>query len=305
MDYTFLRQIREWELLQVLQSIPPGSRVLEIGAGAGWQALQLTQAGMTVEAIDIAENSYAPFQVFPVREYDGVRVPFDNASFDVVYTSHTLIRIKRLDVVMAEAARALKPGGQSIHVLPTSSWRLWTTLVHYPYYARLALQRLLGRKGDRDAIHQRIDEEYSNPAAFVAKAMQVAAVPRRLGVRGNVMSELFTFSQRCWEREFRRLGWRVVDTYLLPVLYTGYFFFGGRLPLTARHSLSRILGRSVRVFVLTAEHTAANRNNPAPTSPDPDRSVYQPAASCRGAAGLPLLQSYAPKNSAYNPPPRF
>ena len=82
--------IRTWELQQVVSVIPPGSRILEIGAGAGWQSRALAQMGFAVEAVDVASALHADTRVFPVEEYDGRHLPFADESFDVVFSSNVL-----------------------------------------------------------------------------------------------------------------------------------------------------------------------------------------------------------------------
>ena len=37
-DYSFFQQIRHAELIQAIAHFPKGANLLELGAGAGWQA---------------------------------------------------------------------------------------------------------------------------------------------------------------------------------------------------------------------------------------------------------------------------
>ena len=47
----FLNLLRTWEIEDIARRLPPGARVLELGAGTGRQALELRKRGFEVEAI--------------------------------------------------------------------------------------------------------------------------------------------------------------------------------------------------------------------------------------------------------------
>ena len=53
MNIVHKRNIREYELNRVTPLFQQGSTILEIGAGAGWQAKALANKGYSVEAIDL------------------------------------------------------------------------------------------------------------------------------------------------------------------------------------------------------------------------------------------------------------
>ena len=72
----FRQQIRTYELEQVLPFMPDGCSILEIGAGAGWQAKTLAEKGFTVTAIDIAASNYRANQIWPILEYDGKHISY-------------------------------------------------------------------------------------------------------------------------------------------------------------------------------------------------------------------------------------
>ena len=57
---THLRQIRQTEIEKVAGILKAlgGQTILEIGAGAGWQAQYLTEQGFKVIAVDVADSNY-------------------------------------------------------------------------------------------------------------------------------------------------------------------------------------------------------------------------------------------------------
>jgi hypothetical protein len=69
-DVAFLDQLRAYELDRVCKYFPRGARILEIGAGTGAQANELSKRGYDVAAIEIGASPYQATH-FPVQPYDG------------------------------------------------------------------------------------------------------------------------------------------------------------------------------------------------------------------------------------------
>ena len=141
------RLIRELELAALLNWLPRGGRVLEIGAGAGWQAQSLARNGFQVEAVDLAGGRYDQVRIWPVTLYDGKRLPFPDECFDAVFSSNVLEHIPHLEQFQAEIRRVLVPSGVALHVLPTPSWRAWTACAFYAHLAKRLLARLNRKPG--------------------------------------------------------------------------------------------------------------------------------------------------------------
>jgi SAM-dependent methyltransferase len=233
MDLAHLERLRLRELEEVLPHLPRNARVLEIGAGTGAQARELAARGWSAEAVDLAASPYAGARVFPVRDYDGRTLPFPDASFDVVFSSNALEHIAELDEFMAETRRVLRSDGIAIHVQPTTTWRLWTTVA---LYAVRPWQRARAAAGPSGAG--------PGPRAPGAR------FPRRHGEHGNAWSELYLFSRYRWRRLFRRARFELTAEHPGRLFYTGCSLLGDRMSLTVRRGLSRVLGSSTRVFVL-------------------------------------------------------
>src|SRR5262245_54015121 len=141
-----LANIRLYELERVSSYLRKGANILEIGAGAGWQAKKLSERGLRVTAIDIASSYYKPDQVWPVIEYDGVHIPFPDNYFDIVFSSNVLDHIPHILLFHTELQRVLKPRGVAIHILPTGAWRIGTNVAHYAWVACGAFNHFLKRK---------------------------------------------------------------------------------------------------------------------------------------------------------------
>lgn len=207
-----LRAIREHELETVAALLPARGKLLEIGAGTGWQAAALAARGFAVSAVDLPDSKYAPDRMFPVQDYDGHTLPFPDNSFGIVYSSNLLEHIPHLASFQEEMHRVLRPDGLAIHVLPSSAWRFWTNLTHLVRYHR-------------------------RPHAHGEHAT-------------NALTEIAAFSRREWRRSFEAAHWTIVAEQSNRLFYTGSSILDARLPIRMRVRLSRLLGSACHIFVL-------------------------------------------------------
>jgi SAM-dependent methyltransferase len=101
-----------------------GERVLDLGSGAGTDSLvsaqmvgpdgAVTGIDMTPEMVDKARRAAGEMGVSNVTFVEGEadRLPFDDASFDVVISNGVVDLIPDKDAVFAELHRVLEPGGR-------------------------------------------------------------------------------------------------------------------------------------------------------------------------------------------------
>ena len=242
-----LKAIRGAEIDTVAARLKPGARVLELGAGTGSQSLDLARRGFDVVAIDLPTSNYADAREFPVIDYDGRTIPFPDRSFDVVFSSNVLEHVRDLDALHAETQRVLKPGGVCIHVLPTDTWRFWTTISAFPAAPQDLWQLapdLLPRRFARG--------ELIRLARTGLRAIALATRPirqRRHGERGNILTELYYFRPEWWRRNFRAHGFEIVDDAPIGLFYTGNMVLPS-LSFERRRQLARTLGSACHLFEL-------------------------------------------------------
>lgn len=242
-----LKSVRTFELDRIREWLPPplaAGNVLELGAGTGHQATLLRNLGYRVTAVDLPDSDYAAERVCQVVDYDGRSLPFADGEVDVLYSSNVLEHVPHIASILVETKRVLSPVGLAIHVLPTPSWRLWTTLAHYPWVAKRAVtyacRALRGGAADRRA-------EGRWPSG---RRLLNDLWPTRHGERGNVLTEAWYFSETWWRQTFRRAGFHVVHTEPIRLYYTGAELLAGRISITTRSHLSGLLGSACRIFVL-------------------------------------------------------
>jgi len=240
----YLERLREAELMMVQNRIGSRARVLEIGGGSGYQAARLAESGHDVVSIDISNRKPRPVQFFPVRDYDGVHIPAADATFDVIFSSNVMEHVEKLPELLAEMKRVIAPGGHIIHVVPSASWRFWTSLALYAH----AIRKVLGVKTNTPG------ETSSLTVAEAVKKKGLGRLLRDLiwqphGVYPNSLAELYYFSRARWKRTFRRNGFEIVEVAANRLFYSGCWLFPS-VPIGVRRRLSGVLGSSCHIFVL-------------------------------------------------------
>lgn len=245
-EHDFLHSVRDFELRCVLAELPPTGRVLDLGAGTGHQAAALERQGYQVLAIDLPSSAYAGERVHPVIDYDGRVLPVDSRTIDVVFSSNVLEHVSDLGNLLRETRRVLVPEGLAVHVLPTPAWRWWTTLSHFVWCAKRAVAMLAGKPTRRHGNCK------PAPHSSHGRLRQIAATlfPARHGERGVSLTEPYFYSRWWWSSTFAAHGFEVVRTYPVGLFYTGSMVLAGRLSLSSRVALARLLGSACRVYVV-------------------------------------------------------
>ena len=114
-----------------------GKKVLEVGPGAGGHSALFARHGAVMTSLDLtrarAQSTNAKFKLMGelakgciALQGDAENLPFDDGTFDIVYSNgvlhHTLDTEKALD----EVYRVLKPGGRAVIMLYCkNSWHYW------------------------------------------------------------------------------------------------------------------------------------------------------------------------------------
>lgn len=242
----FLHIVREFEFNRILDYLTPGAEILEIGGGTGYQAKRLQEHGFCVTSIDLPESLYFDKMVFPVKPYDGKTLPFENARFDIVFSSNVLEHVLDVQGLCQEMKRVLKADGVCLHVMPTASWRLWTSVAHYIEFFQkvvLTIPKLIPRSLNRAGLRA----VGCGMREIAGLARNYAIVPRH-GEKGNALTELCTFSAAFWKANLRKAGFHIEKSEPMGLFYTGHMVLGKRLPLSYRCRMAHIFGSSCQIY---------------------------------------------------------
>jgi len=112
-------------MVNAVGEIPADARVLDIGAGYGGAARYLAKRfGCRVVALNLSEKEnerdremnreQGLDQLIEVVDASFEKIPYPDASFDVVWSQDAILHSGERAKVMEEAARVLKPGGQLV-----------------------------------------------------------------------------------------------------------------------------------------------------------------------------------------------
>jgi SAM-dependent methyltransferase len=115
-----------------------GRDVLEIGCGTGVHARLLAEAGANVSAVDLTPTAVELTRrrlalhglEADVREADAEQLPYDDATFDFVWSWGVIHHSSDTERVLDEIARVLRPGGRfAFMVYHRSSVTFWLNYV--------------------------------------------------------------------------------------------------------------------------------------------------------------------------------
>jgi len=92
-----------------------GKTLLDIGCREGAQSRMFEEAGYEVTSLDI-DKRYEKCVVHDCNE----RLPFDDSSFDVIWSSEVIEHLVNAEEVAHDLRRVLKPGGRLVLTTPNS-----------------------------------------------------------------------------------------------------------------------------------------------------------------------------------------
>ncbi|MFT5444591.1 MAG: SAM-dependent methyltransferase [Myxococcota bacterium] len=143
---------RIYEAEVILRGLRGEGRGLDLGCGDGTFASVLFPAapglrwtGVEQDEIDAALATDSG-QYEEVHLTKGEEMPFDNESFEVVFSNCVLEHIEGLEAVLAHVGRVLKPGGEFIFTVPSED-----------FYEALVIPRVLRALGLRRRRAQYIE----------------------------------------------------------------------------------------------------------------------------------------------------
>jgi ubiquinone/menaquinone biosynthesis C-methylase UbiE len=210
----------------------PYGRALELGSGTGFFLLNLMQAGVATRG---SVTDLAPGMVQAAlrnadhlgldvdgRVADAERIPYEDATFDLVVGHAVLHHIPDVELALREVLRVLKPGGRFVFAgeptrigdryarrLGSLTWKAVTTITRLPRLQGWRRpQEELDESSRAAALEALVDIHVFDPAELEATA-------RRAGARDvRVATEEFTAAMLGWPvRTFEaavppgKLGW--------------------------------------------------------------------------------------------------
>ena len=227
----WMSQIRALELNSLREFFSPGIRILEIGGGNGFQANKLAGSGCDVSSIDLPGRRNKS-KYYDVIDYDGLKIPFSDNTFDVIFSSNVFEHVANMPKMILELDRVLKIDGKIICIMPTPSWRFWTIVAHYPNIAIVTLKRLFLK-------HCELSEQ---------SMLMLKLIPPPHGEIRSSIHELFYYSKSSWVKLFRENNFLLERYMHTGIFCTGYTLLPN-LPVLVRAGLSKFLGSAGNIYI--------------------------------------------------------
>lgn len=159
---------------ELVRHVGVGARCLEIGCGTGLVMSRVAKFASAVEGIDISPGmlEHARRRGLSVREGSATQLPFEDESFDVVYSFKVLAHVGDIDQALAEMARVTRPGGHLV----------------FDNYNRDSLRYLIKRVWGPRRTSSSFDEgaigtRFDTPAQALERAQRHGSVVGTAGIR--------------------------------------------------------------------------------------------------------------------------
>lgn len=199
-----------------------GRDVLEIGGGMGTDLAQFARNGARVTDIDLAaghlrlaeENFHLRGLSGRFIHHDAESLPFEDHSFDVVYSNGVLHHTPNTAAVVGEIHRVLRPGGRAIIMLYAEEslyyWRtlVWRFGIKEGLLERVSMGEIMSRQVERSANEARplVKVYTKRRAARLFKDFKHVEIFQRQ-LEPHELPDVLK-----WTRSFteQRLGWNLI-----------------------------------------------------------------------------------------------
>ena len=100
--------------------LKPGKKFLEIGCGRGEHLSLFEKQGLDVVGVDMSPTApkLSPTLKVYTSNVEDAGLPFEDDTFDIVYSKSVIEHFKNPEKYMSEAIRVLKPGGLFLILVP-------------------------------------------------------------------------------------------------------------------------------------------------------------------------------------------
>ena len=215
------------QIISKLGIDPKGKSALEVGSGGGILTEEIRKMGFTTTGIDPAEGSvetasnHARMNGLDIK-YEvgsGENLPYDNASFDVVFCCDVLEHVQDLPKVISEISRVLKPGGVFIYdtlnrtfiskLVAIKIWQEWKRWAFMP--ANIHVWEMFIKPEEIKALLEKNGLEWKEHKGSSPNV----SIPKMLGyLRKRVKGE--------WTYADLGKNFRLIESKDMNILYAGY-----------------------------------------------------------------------------------
>jgi 2-polyprenyl-3-methyl-5-hydroxy-6-metoxy-1,4-benzoquinol methylase len=167
-----------------------GDRLLDIGCGRGDFTKAFKDLGLQVAGIDREQGDSELLQGIDVRiqkDLENDAFPFEDNSFDVVFSKSVIEHVRTPDTFMKEQLRVLKPGGRLITMTPdwhTQMFIFYDDHTHVHPYTATGMKDLFamsGLKNVQSELFYQLPVVWKYPVVkIVCKGLQLLGPVKKL-----------------------------------------------------------------------------------------------------------------------------
>lgn len=170
----------------IQRHVSPDAEVLELGCGpANPTSAWLASRFAAVDGLDIGPSCLRNHHLRTVKVYDGVRWPFEAASYDAVVCNFVLEHVEDPQALQRELSRVLRPGGVFLCRTP-NRW-------HYVALAsRLTPQAFHERVANR---LRALEPDADDPYPTFYRMNSLGALRKQFSRAGFSVCELYTIEK--------------------------------------------------------------------------------------------------------------
>ncbi len=174
-------------------NIPAGAKVLEVGVGTG-MSLESYPTDVSVTGVDLSESMLAEAQQLiddqqwhhvDVMPMNAEELEFDDSTFDIVTSFHTISVVSRPQAMMREIVRVCKPGGR---ILIINHFRSDNPLIARVVDSAGNITKRLGWRTDLDLddvlkeLPLRLDHRYKPNPLSLFTVMKATCKPEQIAL---------------------------------------------------------------------------------------------------------------------------
>ena len=156
----YQERIRQMEWNAIKSFIPKSSTFLDVGCGAGYSLMKAyTEFDCHIQGIDPEPGAHGVgrftsglWKERPIIKGIAESLPFDDSTFDVVYSSHVLEHVESEEKALQEMKRVLKPNGILIIGMPTASMSLVALFSAWFFTTHISVYHFIRSIGKKDAL---------------------------------------------------------------------------------------------------------------------------------------------------------
>lgn len=240
-DIEWLHSVRNIELVRIIKALKANNigfsdKILELGSGTGYILEEIKKTYPNITGLEVDGSSYS-FRSNDIKMYDGQNIPSESEAYDCIISCHVLEHAHNLNKLLKDCHRVLNGDGIMIHVLPSSTWRVLTSLFWY-----IGILTFIVRKISENDLES-ISKKTKN------KSLISKLIPTKHGEKGNVITEIFYFRKCRWEDEFKSSNFEIVNIETSDTIYWGNDFLRKKLSFPLRQKISKIIGSSSIIYI--------------------------------------------------------